>query len=60
MVNEEIKKDFNQSEKRHVCEKCQDTGKILTKEGMRTCFDCLVAGRLDVHSKEVKDTNIKW
>jgi len=50
----------NEGNKDYVCPKCRDTGKILTKQGMQVCFDCLQAGRLDVHSKEVKDTNIKW
>jgi len=43
-----------------ICEKCNGTFKILGKDGtMHTCFDCLAAGRIDVHSKNVRDSNIK-
>ncbi len=41
------------------CPKCKGTGKVRDKNGVHTCWDCLAAGRLDVHSKEVKDSGIK-
>ena len=38
------------------CEKCQDTGRIQDKDGtIHPCFDCLQEGRLDCHSKDLKD-----
>ncbi len=47
-------------EKQYKCPKCKDTGKVMEKNGeIHTCFDCLVAGRLDAHITEIKDTNIK-
>ena len=34
-----------------TCGKCNGTFKVLAKDGtMHTCFDCLVAGRMDVLS----------
>lgn len=50
----------NEDNEGYACKKCKDTGKILDKNGMHVCYDCLKAGRLDVHSKEVKETKIKW
>lgn len=47
-------------EKKYKCEKCKDTGRILTKQGIKICYECLSEGRFDVHSKEIKDTGIKW
>jgi protein-arginine kinase activator protein McsA len=47
-------------EREYKCQKCKDTGKVLSKHGMHVCYDCLQSGRLDVHSKDVKDTNIRW
>ncbi len=42
------------------CPKCKGTGKILNKNGViHVCWDCLQKGRLDVHSKEVKDSGVK-
>lgn len=42
------------------CPKCKGTRKILGRDGtIHVCWDCLAAGKLDVHSKEVKDSGIK-
>lgn len=41
------------------CPDCGGKGRIFTKEGVRTCFKCLVEGRLDNHSKILPDHNIK-
>lgn len=47
-------------EERVFCSKCKDIGRIVDKDGtVHTCFDCLLAGRLDMHSKNVKDSGIK-
>ena len=42
------------------CEKCNDTGVVKEKDGkVHTCWDCLMAGRLDVHTKELKGSGLK-
>lgn len=41
------------------CEKCHGAGFIREKDGsVHTCWDCLASGRLDNHSKIVKDSGI--
>ena len=42
-----------------VCEKCNGTGIVKDKEGVHVCFDCLESGRLDVHSKDLKDVDVR-
>jgi hypothetical protein len=47
-------------ERRVLCEKCKDTGRIQERDGtIHVCFDCLTSGRLDNHDKIVKDSGIK-
>jgi hypothetical protein len=47
-------------EKESFCAKCKGSGRIMEKDGVvHTCFDCLLAGRLDMHSKDIKDSGIK-
>lgn len=42
------------------CQKCQDTGIIKEPNGTcHVCYDCLIEGRLDQHSKNVPDSKIK-
>ena len=42
------------------CSKCKGAGRVMDKDGtVHTCFDCLLAGRLDMHSKDVKDSGIR-
>jgi len=42
------------------CPKCHDTGMIKGKDGScSTCFDCLLAGRLNQHSDKLPDAKIK-
>lgn len=42
------------------CEKCKDTGMVKDADGTaHTCWDCLMNGRLDAHSKKLPDNNIK-
>jgi len=46
--------------KEPVCKKCNDTGIVKEeKGGVHVCFDCLNAGRLDVHTKDLKGSKIK-
>ena len=53
-------KEFKVPEKKFLCDKCKDTGIVREKNGsVHTCWDCLRAGRLDVHSKHVKNSGIK-
>jgi len=43
-----------------VCQKCKGTGIVKEKDGsIHVCWDCLREGRLDVHSKNVKDSGLK-
>jgi hypothetical protein len=47
-------------ENRPFCQKCKDQGRIVDPDGtVHTCFDCLLAGRLDMHSKDIKDSGIR-
>ena len=42
------------------CEKCKDTGIVKEKDNsVHVCYDCLSAGRLDVHSKNLPDSKVK-
>jgi len=42
------------------CSKCNNTGIVKDANGtVHTCWDCLAAGRLDNHSKNVPDSKIK-
>jgi hypothetical protein len=42
------------------CELCKDTGIVQEKNGqVHTCWKCLQEGKLDCHSKTVKDSGIK-
>ena len=43
-----------------VCEKCK--GKKIVKEAdgsVHVCWECLRKGKLDVHSKNIKDSGLK-
>lgn len=43
-----------------VCVKCNDKKRIMRANGELTlCFDCLLAGRLDQHDKNPKDSGIR-
>lgn len=47
-------------EKEYTCPKCKDSKTIMDSDGtIHTCFDCLVAGRLQAHVTEIKDTKLK-
>ena len=42
------------------CPECKDTGTVKEhKGGVHTCWTCLAAGKLDNHSKNLPDSNIK-
>lgn len=42
------------------CAKCNGTGFVKDPDGScHTCWDCLSAGRMNVHSDTVKDSGIK-
>jgi len=42
------------------CPKCNGKGTIKEADGtIHTCWECLNNGDLDVHTKDVKDSNIK-
>jgi len=43
-----------------ICPKCQGTGRVKGADGsVSICFDCLQNGKFDVHSRVIKDSNIK-
>ncbi len=43
-----------------ICEKCKGTGIVKDPNGTcHTCWKCLAEGKLDNHSKIVKDSGIK-
>ena len=45
---------------RAVCEKCKGTKRIKSSDGsISACWDCLLNGEMDQHSKNVKDSGIK-
>ncbi len=43
------------------CPKCNGTGRVRDKDGtVHPCYDCLLNGRMDQHTKDLKETNIKF
>ena len=49
----------NYMEKTPECKKCQDKRRIIRANGeISPCFDCLIAGRMDQHDKNPKDSGI--
>lgn len=47
-------------EKTPDCPKCQGKRRIMKANGeISPCFDCLVAGRMDQHATDIKDSGIK-
>ena len=43
-----------------ICKKCNGTGIVKEKNGsVHVCWDCLEAGRLDVHTKNMPDHKIR-
>lgn len=53
--------EFNPLPKKsHECPKCHDTGIVKETNGsVHTCWDCLAAGKLDAHSKNIPDHDIR-
>jgi len=44
----------------YTCPKCKDTGIVKEENGsVHVCYDCLANGRLDVHSKNPKDSGLR-
>lgn len=42
------------------CEKCGGKKRIKKEDGtIQTCWDCLLSGDMDQHSKNVKDSGIQ-
>ncbi len=42
------------------CKKCNGSGFAKDPDGTcHTCWDCLMSGSMDTHSKNVKDSGIK-
>ena len=42
------------------CLKCKGTGIVKDPDGTNhTCWDCLFAGKLDNHSKDLPDSDLK-
>ncbi|GEM_PF-850433 len=50
--------DYSQKDK--FCQKCKNTGIVKEPNGqVHTCWDCLASGRLDNHSKDLPDHNLR-
>ncbi len=46
-------------EQKIICTKCSDKRRIMKANGeISPCFDCLIAGRMDQHDKNPKDSGI--
>ena len=46
-------------EQKVVCAKCNDKRRLMKANGeISPCFDCLIAGRMDQHDKNPKDSGI--
>mgnify|MGYP001583545613 CR=1 FL=1 len=44
----------------NVCQKCQGKKRIQKADGtIQPCWDCLLAGDMDVHSKRLPEHDIK-
>ncbi len=43
----------------YVCPICQNKGIVKDETGIHTCWKCLQEGRLDCHSDEIPDSDIK-
>lgn len=42
------------------CEKCKGTKRIKKADGtLQPCWDCLMAGEMDQHSKDLKDSGLR-
>jgi len=43
-----------------LCQDCKNTGIVRDDDGsVHTCWKCLQEGRLDAHSKDLPDSDIK-
>ena len=42
------------------CSKCNGSGIVKDEDGsVHVCYECLEKGRLDVHSKDLKDSGLR-
>lgn len=41
------------------CPKCHGTGIVKDNKGIHTCWDCLMKGELDAHSKKLPETSLR-
>lgn len=41
------------------CPKCQGTGIVKDDKGVHTCWDCLMNGDMDTHSKKLPETSLR-
>lgn len=49
-IEEDLKKE---------CLRCGDTGIVKEDDNsVHVCYDCLKSGKLDVHSKDLKDSEL--
>jgi len=50
---------FPMENERNVCPKCKGLGRIKQADGtLRPCWDCLFGGKMDQHSKDLKESGI--
>lgn len=59
-VDDQMLTDNSEETFTGICPKCDDTGIVKEEDGSaHVCWDCLKAGRLDVHSKDVSDSGLR-
>jgi len=46
-------------EETYICPDCNNEGIVKESGSVHTCWKCLEEGRLDCHSKDLPDNNIK-
>jgi|TARA_Y100000310_G_scaffold345693_1_gene468381 ribosomal protein L37AE/L43A len=52
--------EFGRREEQYTCPDCKNSGIVKEQDGtVHTCWKCLQEGRLDNHSKNLPDSNIK-
>ena len=41
------------------CSKCHGTGMVQDEKGIHACWDCLMNGDLDAHSKKLPELSLR-
>ncbi len=54
-----MERDIENDSELKKCPKCKGKGIVKDEKGVHVCYDCLLKGKLDVHSKNIPDSKIK-